>query len=206
MQNKLRRRVLIPSSAPAFCPGLAKAYYNLGYEPITGAMNFHLCLGMYDIVHFLWPEYLCTSFPPSRKEIHDIGKKLEWWRHRSQLIISVQNFYPHCYEFDPAYKKLYNLFYEACSGITHYSRTSLQWVCEEFPVASTKPNIITTPPNFSELVKKDVNRSLLRKDFGLSQKDFVILVFGVIRKLEEARLIRKAYSITKVPHNRLLIG
>lgn len=202
----MKKRVLIPTNDPGYIEDLVKSYCRLGYEPIAGSLNFHLYAGSYDIIHILWPEFLCESRPPSDKEIDDIGKKLEWWNQRSRLIISVQNFYPHAYEYDPSYKKLYNVFYSACSGITHFSRTSVEWVCKEFPAAATKKNIITTPINYNRLVQSKFDRGTLRRNFGFSENDFVILVFGAIRKWEEAQLIRRAYAKAKIPRKRLLLG
>jgi len=89
------KRVLIPTNDRGYVYSLAKSYYKLGYEPTVGSMNFHLCLGSYDIVHFLWPEEFSLWCPPDERKINDVKKKLEWWRERSRLIISVQNFYPH---------------------------------------------------------------------------------------------------------------
>lgn len=203
MTNK---RVLIPTDDNTFLPDLVKSYNNLGYEATVGSMNFHLCVGSYDIVNIIWPEYLCSSFPPSDDEINDIEKKLQWWRQRSRIIITVENFYPHAYEHHHAYKKLYYLFYSASSGIIHHSKTSVEWVCKEFPVAATKPNIVTTPLNYPSIVRDEFDRNALRSDFDLKEDDFVILAFGRLRKWREAHLVLKAYSKTNIIGKRLLLG
>jgi glycosyltransferase involved in cell wall biosynthesis len=199
------KRVLIPTNDSGYVYSLAKSYHKLNYEPTLGAMNFDLCVGSYDFVHFLWPEEFSSWRPPSNKALSDIKNKLDWWRRRSPLIISVQNFYPHDYENDSTFKELYSIFYSSCSGIVHTSRASLELINKEFPITTTKPNIVTKPFNYDYLLKDEVDRDSLRRDFGFGKADFVILVFGRLRKWEEVRLLQRAYAKAKIRQKRLLL-
>jgi glycosyltransferase involved in cell wall biosynthesis len=199
------KRILIPTNDPGYVVELARAYARLGWEPTVGSMNFRLGLGQYDCIHFLWPEEF-TSRPPKKNEIEDLRETLSWWAERSRLIASVQNFYPHGYEHDPAFKELYNLFYSSVVGIVHHSEASREMVNEEFPITTTRPNVVTGLFRYDHLLKPGVDRTAVRREFGYGEGDFVILVFGAVRKWAEAKLVMDSFAAARIPNKRLLLA
>ena len=198
-------KILIPANDPCFPIGLAKAYQKLGCEAIVGVHNFFLGTAGFDMIHFLWPESFCLAGPPDERTLEQIRKKLEWWSQRCMMLISVNNYYPHGYEGHPAYKKLYGLFYERCAGIHHFSNASRDLVVKEWPVAATKPNIVTTGFNYAHLLRPEVQRKSLRESLGFKDDDLVILAFGALRTWSEVKLLTSALARVRVANKRILM-
>lgn len=198
-------RILIASDEPCFTVGLARGYALLGHEVLLGAQNFVQRLGTFDIVHFLWPEEYTCRQEPDDSTLAGISDALDWWGQRARLLISVNNFYPHGLEGNPAYRQLYGLFYSKCHAIHHFSNASREAVCREWPAALSKPQAVTTGFNYEHLLRCDADRTALRDALGVNPGDMVVLVFGTLRKWDEVRLIMKAVSAAHVPNLRLLI-
>ena len=199
-------RVLIPTEDLEILPGVVEGYQKLGFEPVAGTRNFFLRAAAFDLIHFFWPEELTAWTAPSPAKLRQIEETLDWWMARSRTLISVNNLYPHGHEGNPAYKQLYELFYSRCPTILHHSETSRKLVNAEFPVSRTKRNVVATMFNYDRYLPPKLDRDRARESFGFGRQDFVVLVFGAIRKFDEIRLVRRAFAAAKAPHKRLLMA
>lgn len=199
-------RVLIPSDDRDFVQHLASGYHAAGAEVVTGAYNFELRGAPYDIVHHQWPEEFCRWGIPSEAQLNRIESTLRWWAERTTNVLSVNNLLPHRHEDDEQARALYNLFYRHCSVIMHYSRESMRLVQEEFPMSRKCLHVVTTPFNYELLLPLQSGVGSRRCELGLREHDFVILVFGSLRRWDEIRLIRDAYAKARIPHKRLLVS
>jgi glycosyltransferase involved in cell wall biosynthesis len=199
-------RVLVASDDRDFVPLWASGYLATGAEVTTGAYNIKLRGAAYDVVHHQWPEELCGWRLPVPSELDEIREVLQWWGRRATNVLTVNNLLPHGHENAEQARALYSLFYEHCHVITHYSHESLRLVQKEFPASHERLHIVTTPFNYEILLPIQSGWSSCRKEFGLSEDDFVILVFGTLRHWGEIQLICEAFSQARVPRKRLLMA
>jgi hypothetical protein len=79
-------------------------------------------------------------------------------------------------------------------------------VTREFPIAVKRRNVVATMFNYDSYLPARLDRDFARKSFGFAPHDFVILIFGALRKPGEIRLIKRAYRRAKVPYKRLLMA
>jgi Glycosyl transferases group 1 len=199
-------RVLLPTDDPEIIPALVEGYQQLGHEVVTGKRNFFLRASKHDLVHFLWPEEFTEWREPSRAKLDFIRECLDWWCSNSRTMVSVNNLYPHCHEDSALFKALYEMFYARCDTILHHSRTSKELVNEAFPVSARRRNVVGTMFNYDRYLPARLDREGARRSFGFNPKEFVLLVFGALRKTEEILLIYRAYARAKVAHKRLLMA
>jgi glycosyltransferase involved in cell wall biosynthesis len=198
--------VLIPSNEPNLIPYLVEGYQRLGIEAAAGAANFFLRSHSYDLLHILWPEELSGWRPPSPLQLKEIREAVEWWAARAPMMISVNNFYPHGYEGNAAYKELYEIFYSRCDRILHHSKASKRIINDEFPVSAGRPNIISTMFGYHRHIPAERDREKARRSFGFSSEELVVLVFGALRKWEEIELLKTAFRQAKIREKRLLMA
>jgi len=191
-------RILIPSDNKDFVVYWADAYRRAGHEVVVGAFNFDLCAANYDIVHYLWPEELTQWLPPDDAQLRHIEQCLTHWSRHARTILSVNNLYPHGHENNPAFHALYELFYRHAHAITHFTEASRRLVCEAFPAARQHPHhVVTSPFNYDRLLPngdKVRDRAAARQSFGFDEDEFVVMVFGALRKWDEIELVRAAYD------------
>ncbi|TWU66996.1 hypothetical protein V7x_25680 [Crateriforma conspicua] len=200
----MNRKVLIPSDDPFFLPGMKLAYEELGFDVVSGPENLWNTDAKYDIIHLMWPETYCFHSPPNAGLLKRLRATLGIWRRKAHLVQSVNNFYPHGYIGNTAYWELYNIFYESCHLVHHFSNSSLEQVSGEWPVVENRRQIVTHAVNYRHLVHADSCRKKLRSDFGLDNDAFVLLCFGAIRNWSEARLLIRALSQTSIQGFRVL--
>jgi glycosyltransferase involved in cell wall biosynthesis len=89
--------------------------------------------------------------------------------------------------------------------VLHFTNTSRELVCREFPTAAQAQHVVTGFFNLSHLVPSPRDPAAARRAHGFRQDDFVILVFGGIREWAEVELVRRAFDRAKVRHKRLLM-
>jgi hypothetical protein len=199
-------RVLIPTDDREIVPSLVDGYRHLGYEVVTGTRNFFLRACGYDLIHFLWPEELTAWHVPTPQKLEQIRETFAWWKSRSRTLISVNNLYPHGHEGNLEFKRLYEIFYSCCETILHHSHASLRLVNGEFPLSAKRRNVVATMFNYDRYLPATLDRDLARNSFGFHNDEFVILIFGALRKSDEVKLIKRAYLNARIPQKRLLMA
>jgi glycosyltransferase involved in cell wall biosynthesis len=142
---------------------------------------------------------------PTEKQIDVITQRLDRWVERAQLIITVNNLYPHAYFRDPLYHRLYSAFYERAEVIHHYSETSKNLVCEEYPCTVDKKHVVSVGFNYAYLLPERVpDRKELRRAANIRDEDIVFLTFGALRSWEEVTLLQMAFRKAQVKRKKLL--
>jgi glycosyltransferase involved in cell wall biosynthesis len=201
------KHVLIPSDDSDFVPNLALGYQDQGFCAAGGRINFGLETGKYDIVHFLWPEEFTNWRLPTLPEIETVVAKLEKWRKSSRLIISVNNLYPHRFHRDPLFHRLFNEFYMRCEVIHHFSQTSKDMVCAEFPEVASRNHVVRVGFNYERLLRyRRLDRADARRAFGIESDEFAFVVVGGLRSWEEVQLLMSAFDFARVPKKRLIMA
>lgn len=199
-------RVLIPSDNRDFVAELAEAYVAAGCDVVTGAFNFELGAGQFDLLHYQWPEEYCNWVPPTEKRLGEIVERLRWWAQRCPSIVMAHNLYPHGFDGDPMCRRLFDAFYEECSWTFHFSKASRDLVCSEYESARHDRHIVSRPWNFERTLKLQKKRGSCRAEFGFADDDFVILVLGALRSWSEIQLVTRAFELCKAPRKKLLMA
>ena len=170
----------------------AQAYLNLE--------EFWHCRGDYDIVHIQWPESL-TGWKFESKINRQIEEILAYWKKRAIIVNTCHNLLPHNNESGEA-KRLYDMVYHHSDAIIHlagYSRTKIQ---EAYPEITAQQVVIPrlTYACYPDQVSREQARSFLK----IPQDAFVMLSFGMLRHVEEKKLLLNAFKWLKHPQKMLL--
>ncbi len=194
-------RVLIPSDNADFVHYLAQAYRRVGWEATVGKGNFELGTADFDLVHFQWPEELCGWNVPSDATLEKVFARLEMWRTRARLAMTLHNLQPHRDGAAPNYRRLYEGFFDRVPVVAHFTETSRELVLKEYPDAALSKHIVTGYFNHLHLVKAERGEGHARMGDG-----FVVLVFGALREWDEVMLVREAYDQSRVSGKRLIFA
>lgn len=201
-----RPNVLIPSDDFDFAANFAIGYQKQGFNAICGRINFELETGKFDIVHILWPEEFTDWSLPTPLQIDAVFSCLDRWAKRSRLLISVCNLYPHRDPKNALFHRLYTGFYERAEVIHHFSQTSKNLVCLEYPSIAKRNHVVHLGYNYERLLRPVTrDRAAARRAFGIAPAEVVFLVFGALRFWEEVRLLRLAFERARVANKRLLL-
>lgn len=196
-------RVLIPTNDDD--PGLIDAYRSYGWDVVVGLDTFRNRIGKFDVVHHQWPEEYSEWQAPTAQQLSEIQDCLDWWCSRATNIFTVHNLYPHYAVDHPASHELYSSFYRYCHLISHFSETSHRLVLERFAAARRSRHIVHCPANNAVALVTQKQRGSCRTELGIGEDEFVILMIGRIRSWAEAKLLRRAYDLARVPNKRLLM-
>ena len=200
-------RVLIPSDQRDWVVNFAEAYRRLGFDVTTGTYNFDLESSSPDIVHFQWPEELTGWKLPTPEKIDEVAARLDRWAERAQIIISVNNLYPHGQHGNAVWHRLYTLFYERADVIHHFSHASKVAVCSEYPSISERNHVVRVGFNYDLLLPRVCrDRDACRRMLGFRPDELVYLAFGSLRFWDEVQLMSRAFSAARVPNKRLLLA
>ena len=200
-------RVLIPSDQRSWTANFAHAYRQLGWEVITGTYNFELEAIPADVVHFNWPEELTEWKVPSERKLDETIARLDSWAAHSRVVVSVNNLWPHNQPGHPIWRRLYSAFYERADVIHHFSETSKQLVCAEYPTIANRNHVVRVGFNYDLLLPlRKASRAEARDAFGIGRDEIVYLVFGSLRSWNEVALVRDAFAKANVPRKRLLMS
>lgn len=200
------RTVLIPSDNFDFVANFADGYRKLGFEVSAGLINFELECRKFDVVHLLWPEEFTAWQRPTPYQIDEILARLDRWAQHSRIINTVCNLYPHRFQNDPNFHRLYTGFYERADVIHHLSNASKERVAGEFPSISKRNHIVRVGYNYERLLSTErIDRDEARRSFGFAPSELVFLVFGTLRIWSEAELLRKAFTRARIPNKRLVL-
>jgi glycosyltransferase involved in cell wall biosynthesis len=199
-------RVLLPTDIFYLAESLVEGYRELGWEAVTGIRNFQIHASLYDVVHFSWPEEFSEWRPPNRLQLNRITEHLERWKRQAKIISSVHNLYPHCYKSNAEFHELYSIFYEHSDVLAHFSEASRRLVQDLYPAARRPRHVVHSPESFGLTLSRQVARGSRRREMGLSEDEFVVLVLGQLRSTAELTLIRQAFDCARVPKKRLLMA
>jgi hypothetical protein len=200
-------RILIPSDVRDWVVNLAEAYQRLGHDVTVGRQNFELECSRPDVVHFQWPEEMTGWKVPTPQQTDDIIRRLDRWASRARLLLTVHNLYPHGHHGSSAYHRLFMAFYERAEVIHHFGETSKRMVCDEFPEIADRNHVVRLGFNYDRLLPSvRPGRAVSRRELGIADDEMVYLVFGSLRSWDEVRLIKRAFSLAKVPRKRLLMA
>src|SRR5262249_4247255 len=203
----LRPRVLIPSDNFDWVANFVGGYREMGFDVAAGQLNFELESGEYDIVHLLWPEEFTGWGKPSAARIDAVLRRLDRWRGRARLIMSVSQLYPHRYPKDRLYHRLYSGFFERAEVIHHFSKASKELVCREYPDIAGRNHVVRVGFNYERLLPRGSrDRTAARRAFGFSIDELAFLVFGSLRFWEEVRILQRALALARLPNKKLLLA
>jgi beta-1,4-mannosyltransferase len=201
------RRILIPSDARDWVVNLAEAYQRMGHDVTVGLHNFDLECSRPDIVHLQWPEEMTDWRVPTPKQTDEVIRRLDRWASRARLLLTVHNLYPHGQHGNAAFHRLFTAFYERAEVIHHFGETSKRMVCHEFPEIADRHHVVRLGFNYDRLLPAvRQSRAASRRELGFEPDEMVYLVFGSLRSWDEVRLVRRAFSLAKVPRKRLLMA
>jgi glycosyltransferase involved in cell wall biosynthesis len=198
--------VLIPSDEVHTAPELANDYVRLGWEVVVGAGNFFLDGFHPDVLHCLWPEEFCGWKPPTMQQLAGIRRRLAYWADRCKIIVAVNNLWPHGQEGDPQCRALYDAFLEAADVVLHHSQSSYEAVIRTYEGARRRKHCVTTMFNYDKYLPRSERRTEARARFGFASEDFVLLVFGALRKWCEVELLRAGFNAAAIPRKKLLMA
>jgi glycosyltransferase involved in cell wall biosynthesis len=198
-------RVLVATDEPNYSLGLVEGYRHFGWSVITGVKPFMDMIGDFDVIHHQWPEEFVGWKAPLPEDVDSVVRRLEFWKGRAKSVFSVNNLYPHDAYGNAQYWALYSAFYRFADLITHFSVASKKLVELEYTDAVGKNHIIHSPPNYAVSLKRQTARGSCRRALGIPVDSFVILMLGRLRSWEEARLVKRAFEVARVPGKHLLI-
>jgi len=199
--------VLLPSDDTSWVLNFVDGYRELGFEVITGTLNFTIEASNPDLIHLNWPEELTGWKCPSERELEELEARLARWARRARIIVSVDNLYPHVSGDREVWRRLYLSVYSAADVIHHFSHTSCDIVRREFPEIAGRKHVVRTGFNYERLLcykKKD--RDAARAEYGFSTNDFVLLSFGSLRYWSEVDLLRRSFSNARASRKKLLMA
>jgi glycosyltransferase involved in cell wall biosynthesis len=201
------QRVLIPSDHRDWIVNFVDGYRRLGWDVTTGVYNFDLEACQPDVVHFNWPEEITGWKLPDKAKLDATIGRLDRWARRSRLIVSVNNLYPHGQHGDPIWRRLYTAFYERADVIHHFSQTSKDMVCLEYPSIAGRNHLVRLGFNYDLLLPAGPrDRAASRAAFGIERDEIVYLVFGSLRFWDEVCFLKDAFERAKAPGKRLLVA
>lgn len=199
--------VLLPSDQRDWVTNFAAGYRQLGWDVVTGTLNFNLEACHPDVMHVNWPEELTGWHVPNAAQIDAMIARLDRWAKRVQIIASVNNLEPHGQAGNPLWSRLYTALYERADVIHHFSHASKEAICRKYPSVASRNHVVRLGFNYERLLPSTVrNRTEARRSFGIQRDEMAYLCFGSLRSWEEVCLIRNAFGRARVPRKRLVMA
>jgi glycosyltransferase involved in cell wall biosynthesis len=206
LQGRRMPRVLIPSDNLDFALYLADAYRQAGWDVVMGSANFDLGGAEFNLVHFQWPEELTGWNEPPEARLAEVSARLDAWRQRTKLVLTVHNLRPHRNGDSVGFRKLYEAFYQRVHVIAHFTETSRDAVTKEFPASGDVQHIVTGYFNLDRLLPSERDLNGARRELGFAEDAFVVLIIGSLREWAEVELIKRGLDAASVPEKRLLMS
>jgi hypothetical protein len=199
--------VLLPSDDRAWILNFVHGYKQLGFDVVTGALNFEIDAFSPDILHLNWPEELTNWNCPKRAELPAVLDRLERWSRRTNVILSVNNLYPKASGDKSIWRELYLGAYRCAHVIHHFSEGSKNIVCREFPEIADRNHVVRLGFNYERLLADPKpDRNSIRSKLGLSSDDFVLLAFGKLRGWNEVLLLKDGFSRARIKNKKLIFA
>ncbi|MCS3628943.1 glycosyltransferase involved in cell wall biosynthesis [Salinibacter ruber] len=159
----------------------------------------------FDVIHVQWPEALSHWEEPSRKDLVQIRRQLQYWRREATIVSTVHNEHPHGDDAN-AYWDLYRLVYEMSDGIIHLGSTSKQVLRERYPEQMEAARETVIVHGDYSWFPDSVSRTEARDRLGIDQDRNVILSFGSHRLRDERRLLLRGFGHADISRKQLLVA
>jgi len=141
-----------------------------------------------DVLHLHWPRALFERWrDPTRDDLSALEDRLNDWRQRVPIAVTVHNIQSHYREETPIFEALYRLVYRAADGVVHMGKTSKDRLHETYDLEGTEEVVI--PHGQYDTLPNTVGRMQVRKELGIAEDTSLALVFGQVRDPEELALI-----------------
>lgn len=196
------RTVVIPTSVNTWAPNLARAYRKLSFDAVFGKRRFWRVDETADMLHMHWPEEVFDWGQPMPGRLEMAHRMLLAWKQSAKLVVHVHDIEPHLRSGELA-REWFGRVYAAADVIAHFSQHSLRSVLARYPHVKGANHVVHKPHLFG--YKRISERDLVRRRAGYSEKDFVILVFGALRREAELDLALKAFKDLDHPQKRMII-
>ncbi len=172
--------------------------------------------GDYDVIHLHFPEYLTFEITKAYVEgltdelIEAVRVRLEFWSRRAWLVVTRHVLLPHDAREDPAWERMYAMFYSYVDAVAHFGRASENEFRERYKdlvFSRGRPPVHAVIPhqNYASL-PNDISRTEARKQLGIPLDASVMLVFGAIRSDDERDLIVRTFDNVRTPDKALLVS
>lgn len=153
----------------------------------------------FDAVLIHWPESLFNWKEPSLDEINELRHTLKKWKQKLKIVHVVHNEHPHNRNTEN-FKQLYHLILISSDVVVHLGEYSKKKYELEYPKAE---HIVLEHPLYASSLQV-FDKEFARKKLGIQNNEFMIIVAGSIRTLNERKLILKSFSRLKAK-NKLLV-
>ena len=187
----------------SFKQGLKTILESKGVETIFSLDAFWEDANDIDIVFFHWEEYLVKAEVASLEVLQRIEQRLKYWKDRSKLIILKHNLKAHTY-FEN-HEKLFELVNRYQDGVIHMGKYSKAEYDKLYQFSKDKKHVVI-PHQWYNDTPNGITKEKAREKLNIPKDQFVMLVFGAIRKSEESKLIFKAFKSLNVEKKVLLIS
>ncbi|WP_269540988.1 hypothetical protein [Cerasicoccus fimbriatus] len=206
----------IPLPGNRFLVDLHEAMADMGIQITHCHETFWNREGDYDVVHLHFPEYVTFEVQEAyQKELTDellerVAERLKFWADHSRIVITRHVLLPHDSVNDPAWERMYELFYRYADVVVHFANASIEEFKERYRntdfYRDTPPTHAIIPhANYASL-PNEISRKEARQKLGIPQDAQVMLVFGSIRNFEECDLILQAFQGAKTKNKLLLVS
>lgn len=154
----------------------------------------------YKVVNIHWPEGFFNWVEPTIDQLIALENEIFKWKKNSKIIYTVHNLNPHA-GITVNFTRLYEIVEQSCDVFMHLGEFSKNLFEKKYPKAK---HIIIKHPLY-ETTFKVYNKAYARQELDINKKALVIIAPGSIRKLEEKKLILKAFKAIE-RNNKILIS
>lgn len=168
-----------------------------------GIEDFWNMSGDYDIIHLQWPEALFNwKKNVAKKDLDELMVCLHYWKSKSRLIVTRHNASPYLHN-NKFYEEIFEEIFRSVSAIIHLENYSVTEFQKRYP--SIQVNHVVIPIGAYTNYPNNMSKAEARKKLNISNKKFVLAVFGSIRTEEEKKLVLDSFNKVKIKNKSLLI-
>lgn len=203
-------RVLFPCGsgnnpgANPFVGTLMEALNAIGVSTYYGAKHLFTENPPFDIVHFMWPEAVFGWSNPgaTAESLAQLKQAVSRIKAEGTLIAYTRhNTRPHI-DDNPFLAKAYELIEGSADVIFHMGERSKTEFLSSHPKSAAR-NVVVPHHTYAR-ISRAVTKKEAREWFGLSEKDRVVLSFGVFRSDEERELLVNAVRDCEIDNLKVL--
>lgn len=168
---------------------LCQAICRQGIDAHCSVNDFWEGNGVYDIIHFQWPEEVVGWSCTDATVIERLKQQIEHFKaNGSRFVYTRHNNCPHY--GNPIIKQAYEVI-ESCSDIVvHMGRYSREEFIKKYPESR---NAIIPHHIYENTYREDIPQKEAREHLGISENRFVVTAFGKFRNREEIAMVVKSY-------------
>lgn len=157
----------------------------------------------FDIVFFHWEEYLAKGKDTDTSFLEQLEKRMLYWKKRSKLVILKHNLNVHTPLGNS--EQIFEIVNKYQDGVIHMGEYSRREYTKMYSFSEDKKHVII-PHQWYIDTPNEVDKYAARKVLGIDNNKFVMLVFGAVRKKDEADLILKSFSLLNADNKLLLVS